>query len=61
MRVLLPQGIDTTALELDTAVAAYVIDPADGQATLDELTPAPGDDRGSGTGGGAARLRTRRG
>jgi DNA polymerase-1 len=42
MRVLLPLGIDMTALELDTAVAAYVIDPGDGQATLDELTQRRG-------------------
>ncbi|MGD0219255.1 MAG: DNA polymerase I [Acidimicrobiales bacterium] len=49
MRALLPRGIDTTALEIDTAVIAYVLDPADGQVTLDELverrgmsgTPAP--------------------
>ncbi|MGA9077106.1 MAG: DNA polymerase, partial [Acidimicrobiales bacterium] len=42
MRVLLPRGIDTTALELDTAVIAYVLDPADGAATLDELAERRG-------------------
>ncbi|MGD0894826.1 MAG: DNA polymerase I [Acidimicrobiales bacterium] len=42
MRVLLPRGIDTTALEADTAVLAYVLDPADGAATLDELAERRG-------------------
>jgi DNA polymerase-1 len=42
MRVLLPRGVDTTALEVDTAVVAYVLDPADGAATLDELASRRG-------------------
>ncbi len=42
MRALLPRGIDTTALEIDTAVVAYVLDPADGQASLDELAERRG-------------------
>ncbi len=52
MRAFLPRGIDATALEVDTAVIAYVLDPADGQASLDELaerrgmSPAPGPPAG---------------
>jgi DNA polymerase-1 len=42
MRALLPRGIDTTALEIDTAVIAYVLDPADGQVTLDDLAERRG-------------------
>jgi DNA polymerase-1 len=42
MRALLPRGIDVTALKVDTAVVAYVLDPADGQATLDELAEKRG-------------------
>jgi DNA polymerase-1 len=42
MRALLPRGIDIKALGLDTAVIAYVIDPANGQATLDELAERRG-------------------
>ena len=34
MRALLPSGVDVTGLELDTAVAAYLVDPAEGQASL---------------------------
>jgi len=37
MRSLLGFGIDLTGLLLDTAVVAYLIDPADGSATLSEL------------------------
>ncbi len=37
MRVLLPIGVDLTALETDTGVVAYLVDPATGVATLDEL------------------------
>ncbi|HXZ83448.1 MAG TPA: DNA polymerase I [Acidimicrobiales bacterium] len=42
MRALLPRGVDVTTLEVDTAVIAYVLDPADGQATLDELAERRG-------------------
>ena len=42
MRALLPRGIDTTGLGIDTAVVAYVLDPADGQASLDELAERRG-------------------
>jgi len=37
MRALLPSGVDVTGLALDTAVAAYLVDPAEGQASLAEL------------------------
>ncbi len=37
MRALLPEGIDCTALDLDTSVVAYLVDPAAGQESLEEL------------------------
>ena len=37
LRVLLPLGIDLTGLDLDTAVAAYLVDPAEGQASLEQV------------------------
>jgi DNA polymerase-1 len=37
MRSLLVDGIDMTALDLDTGVVAYLVDPAAGQESLEEL------------------------
>jgi DNA polymerase-1 len=37
MRSLLPVGIDITGLELDTAVAAYLLDPSSGRYTLEDV------------------------
>ena len=37
MRSLLADGIDMTALDLDTGVVAYLVDPAAGQESLEEL------------------------
>ena len=38
MRGLEQQGIDARTLDLDTAIAAYLVDPADAQYLLSELT-----------------------
>ncbi len=37
LRALLPMGYSGGGLRLDTAVAAYLVDPADGQASLERL------------------------
>ncbi len=37
MRVLLPAGVDVTDLRLDTAVAAYLLDPSAGRYQLEEV------------------------
>ena len=37
MRTLLPTGIDITGLALDTAVAAYLLDPSSGRYTLEDV------------------------
>ncbi|CAN5419283.1 DNA polymerase I [soil metagenome] len=37
MRALLAQGIDLTGLRLDTAIAAYLVDPAEARYNLPEL------------------------
>ena len=37
MRTLLPQGVDLTGLELDTAVAAYLLDPSSGRYRLEDV------------------------
>ena len=42
MRSLLPEGIDITDLELDTGVIAYLVDPAVGQESLEELAARRG-------------------
>jgi DNA polymerase-1 len=42
MRALLPLGCDLTGLELDTAVAAYLVDPAEGQASLEAIAEKQG-------------------
>jgi DNA polymerase-1 len=39
MRGLHPLGVDVTSLNLDTAIAAYLIDPAGDQYLLEELAP----------------------
>jgi len=39
MRSLLPLGIDVTGLVLDTAVAAYLLDPSDDRYRLSDLAP----------------------
>lgn len=41
-RSLLSSGVDVTGVGIDTAVAAYLLDPADGQVTLDELAERRG-------------------
>ncbi|MCU1490950.1 MAG: polA, partial [Acidimicrobiaceae bacterium] len=41
-RVLLPLGLDGTGLRLDTAVGAYLVDPAEGQASLELLAQRAG-------------------
>src|SRR3954463_5934712 len=38
MRVLEPHGVDVRSLDLDTAVAAYLVDPGESQYLLEELT-----------------------
>ncbi|HMK62638.1 MAG TPA: DNA polymerase I [Acidimicrobiales bacterium] len=40
MRSLLPSGVDVTALEMDTAVAAYLLDPSSSSYRLEELADA---------------------
>ncbi|HLX78614.1 MAG TPA: DNA polymerase I, partial [Acidimicrobiales bacterium] len=42
IRAMLPAGIDVSAVGIDTAVVAYLLDPADGQVTLDELAERRG-------------------
>ena len=37
MRTLLPEGIDITGLALDTAVAAYLLDPSSGRYRLEDV------------------------
>ncbi|HUC35732.1 MAG TPA: DNA polymerase I [Acidimicrobiales bacterium] len=37
MRSLLPQGVDVCGLEMDTAVAAYLLDPSSGRYKLEEV------------------------
>ena len=39
MRVLLPAGVDITGLSIDTAVAAYLLDPSDDRYRLSDLAP----------------------
>jgi len=40
MRSLLPEGIDVAALYMDTAVAAYLLDPSSGRYKLEEVLDA---------------------
>ena len=42
MRSLLESGIDFTSLGLDTAVVAYLVDPSEGQASLEDLASRRG-------------------
>ena len=42
MRALLPVGVDCTGLDVDTAVAAYLVDSASGQPDLEELAERHG-------------------
>ncbi|HWD25377.1 MAG TPA: DNA polymerase I [Acidimicrobiales bacterium] len=42
MRSLLAEGIDTTALDLDTGVVAYLVDPSVGQDQLEDLAAKRG-------------------
>jgi DNA polymerase-1 len=60
MRVLEPQGIRFTGLDLDTAVAAYLLDAREGQASLAGLAglvPTLGDvERGSESGSPSEQL-----
>jgi len=37
MRVLLPEGIDLVGLEMDSAVAAYLLDPSSGRYRLEDV------------------------
>ncbi len=37
MRTVLPEGIDITGLAMDTAVAAYLLDPSSGRYTLEDV------------------------
>jgi len=39
MRTLLPLGVDITGLAMDTAVAAYLLDPSDDRYRLSDLAP----------------------
>ena len=39
MRTLLPTGVDITGLAMDTAVAAYLLDPSDDRYRLSDLAP----------------------
>jgi DNA polymerase-1 len=59
MRALEPQGINFTGLELDTAVAAYLLDAREGQASLAGLTglvPTLGTGRAAPAGTGSEQL-----
>jgi DNA polymerase-1 len=40
MRSLLPVGVDVVSLEMDTAVAAYLLDPSSGRYKLEEVLDA---------------------
>jgi len=40
MRSLLPEGVDIVGLEMDTAVAAYLLDPSSGRYKLEEVLDA---------------------
>ncbi|MGA2037002.1 MAG: DNA polymerase I [Acidimicrobiales bacterium] len=40
MRSLLPAGVDVAGLEMDTAVAAYLLDPSSGRYKLEEVLDA---------------------
>jgi DNA polymerase-1 len=42
MRALLPQGVDLTGLACDTAVVAYLVDPALGQDSLEDVAARRG-------------------
>jgi len=42
MRALLPLGVDMTGLDLDTAVIAYLVDPSEGQQSLEDLAARHG-------------------
>jgi len=55
LRSLLPLGIDCTSLVMDTAVAAYLLDPSTGDYALDAVAGAPVSDRVE-DGGGQAEL-----
>jgi len=48
MRALLPLGVDVTALDVDTAVAAYIVDSSSGQPSLEELAQRHGIAAGPG-------------
>jgi DNA polymerase-1 len=54
MRALEPQGIAFTGLDLDTAVAAYLLDAREGQASLEGLSGLV-PTLGAGTGGSPGR------
>ena len=67
MRSLLPLGIDLTGLEMDTAVAAYLLDASTGEYELQQLREQSGQltleiarARRDGGGAGAARPPARR-
>ncbi len=40
MRVLLPEGVDMVALSMDSAVAAYLLDPSSGRYRLEDVVDA---------------------
>ncbi|MHB1503858.1 MAG: DNA polymerase I [Acidimicrobiales bacterium] len=55
MRVLLPEGVDLVSLRMDTAVAAYLLDPGRGSETIESLAAQmAGLTPGAGNGGGDA-------
>ena len=59
MRSLLPVGVDVTGLAIDTAVAAYLLDPSDDRYRLSDLGPrflGVAVDDGSGAAGQGAFL-----
>ncbi|HEY5108070.1 MAG TPA: DNA polymerase I [Acidimicrobiales bacterium] len=59
MRSLLPLGVDITGLVMDTAVAAYLLDPSDDRYRLSDLAPrflGVGVDDGTGAKGQGAFL-----
>jgi DNA polymerase-1 len=62
MRSLLPLGVDITGLVMDTAVAAYLLDPSDDRYRLSDLAPrflgVAVDDGTGGKGQGAFLLET---
>jgi DNA polymerase-1 len=50
LRTLLPLGVDVRRVAMDTAVAAYLLDPSSGDYALEAITGVPAEERGEKTG-----------